>query len=519
MKLNSVFLYSLLALSIAILTMNTKVYAQNQNNVSSERWFEIEVILFKQLGDKTELKEQFPAGINASNLPKYKESFDLLGEYLQPNLTGIKQFMPLCGEQNKQHELLTAQHSINSLFSKQIELPEKIISFAMPESTKLKFTENTQTTVNEHHEQMNSAHFELNFQKEDLTKPIFSTDKLCIITQKEMEKILDQEQLSHFNIDSFDVAALPSRLNAMGIHNGESPYLMADESLLLEDIYQNLRWSREFQPLLHFGWRQVGITEKDAIPLKLFAGEHIENQYQKALTEYQTEVKKANNIESNLLEQLSQNQEVADDKLKISLTRKQDALTQLFSKIDAIEKNTPSKVMNSLNHDETGNSEINKNNLAIDKDTISDIINGISKQDLNSLIAQHDPDNNQGNDLLKPNNPPKAPLQPWFLDGFLKVHLDHYLYITADFNLFNQDPISALMTNLGENNKAVLETNTHSATEGKADEMKLINFSQNRRVITGEIHYFDHPYIGMIVQIRRFDPTQPKGERVSQAIK
>lgn len=517
MKLNSVFLYSLLALSIAILTMNTKVYAQNQNNVSSERWFEIEVILFKQLGDKTELKERFPADINASNLPKYKKFFDLLGAYLQPNLAGIKQFMPLCGEQNEQHELLTAQHSINSLVSKQIELPEKIINFAMPEPTKLKFTENTQTTVNEHHEQMNSAHFELNFQKEDLTNPIFSTDKLCIITQKEMEKILNQEQLSHFNIDSFSVTTLPYKLNASGTHNSESPYLMADESLLLEDIYQNLRWSKEFQPLFHFGWRQAGITEKDAIPLKLFAGENIENQYQKAIAEYQTEVKKANNIESNLLEKLSLNQEVADDKLKISLTRKQDALTQLFSKIDAIEKSTPSKVINSLSHAETNNNEIN--NLAIDKDTISDIIDGISKQDLSSLIAQHNLDHNQGNDILKPNNPPKAPLQPWFLEGFFKVHLDHYLYITADFNLFNQDPIPALMTKLGENHKPVLETNTYSETDEKADEIKLINFSQNRRVITGEIHYFDHPYIGMIVQIRRFDPTQPKGERVSQAIK
>ena len=89
-------------------------------------------------------------------------------------------------------------------------------------------------------------------------------------------------------------------------------------------------------------------------------------------------------------------------------------------------------------------------------------------------------------------------MQPWFLNGFLKVHLDHYLYITADFNILNQ-----------KNNEDSID---------QVDK-KLINFSQNRRVITGEIHYFDHPHIGMIIQTRRFDPNKPEGEQVSQSIK
>ena len=34
-------------------------------------------------------------------------------------------------------------------------------------------------------------------------------------------------------------------------------------------------------------------------------------------------------------------------------------------------------------------------------------------------------------------------------------------------------------------------------------------FSQNRRVISKEVHYFDHPYMGMIVKIRRYKvPTR-----------
>ena len=43
-------------------------------------------------------------------------------------------------------------------------------------------------------------------------------------------------------------------------------------------------------------------------------------------------------------------------------------------------------------------------------------------------------------------------------------------------------------------------------------ELKPIRFQQNRRVISGEIHYFDHPYMGMIVQIRRHKRPEPEAE-------
>lgn len=66
----------------------------------------------------------------------------------------------------------------------------------------------------------------------------------------------------------------------------------------------------------------------------------------------------------------------------------------------------------------------------------------------------------------------------WELDGFLKVHLNHYLYITS--NLITR----------------------HT---GDTDSQVSAEFSQFRRVISGEIHYFDHPQIGMLVQIRRFN--------------
>lgn len=83
-------------------------------------------------------------------------------------------------------------------------------------------------------------------------------------------------------------------------------------------------------------------------------------------------------------------------------------------------------------------------------------------------------------------NQKKQKQQTWKIDGLFNVHLDHYLFINSQFNIVNT-----------EFNSTSHETNI-------VDQQQImIPFKQNRRVISGEIHYFDHPYIGMIVQIRR----------------
>lgn len=74
-------------------------------------------------------------------------------------------------------------------------------------------------------------------------------------------------------------------------------------------------------------------------------------------------------------------------------------------------------------------------------------------------------------------NTSEEPLSYWELDGLFKIHLRHYLYITADFDVNEKLPNG---------------------------DIESARFSQFKRVISGEIHYFDHPRMGMIVQIRKY---------------
>lgn len=80
----------------------------------------------------------------------------------------------------------------------------------------------------------------------------------------------------------------------------------------------------------------------------------------------------------------------------------------------------------------------------------------------------------------------------WELDGRLKIYLQRigrvpYLHIESDFQF--RTPTSVF----------------NSGTEPEVTE-KLVtaDFKQLRRVISKQIHYFDHPSMGMVVQIRRY---------------
>ncbi|WMN60114.1 peptidoglycan binding protein CsiV [Pseudoalteromonas xiamenensis] len=65
----------------------------------------------------------------------------------------------------------------------------------------------------------------------------------------------------------------------------------------------------------------------------------------------------------------------------------------------------------------------------------------------------------------------------WQLQGLMKIHVRHYLFITSEFDyrFMNDDA-----------------------------ELQTARFSQYTRVYSGDIHYLDHPKMGMIIQIRKY---------------
>ncbi|MCU7553899.1 peptidoglycan binding protein CsiV [Alteromonas sp. ASW11-19] len=90
----------------------------------------------------------------------------------------------------------------------------------------------------------------------------------------------------------------------------------------------------------------------------------------------------------------------------------------------------------------------------------------------------------------------------WEVDGYMRVflkYINRVPYLHIDSELFYRQPVPVQGT---EN--------------GSAPEYKLasVPLKQLRRVISKQLHYFDHPLFGVVVEIRRYErPDLPAGQQ------
>ncbi|WP_394202229.1 peptidoglycan binding protein CsiV [Shewanella waksmanii] len=108
----------------------------------------------------------------------------------------------------------------------------------------------------------------------------------------------------------------------------------------------------------------------------------------------------------------------------------------------------------------------------------------------------------------------------WQLDGLMNIYLDHYLFVEMQLGL-RQEGLKAANPTIDTSDATVATVATETvATEELAPTPYLyaLPMKQNRRLRSEQIHYFDHPNMGLVLQIRKM--VQPDelevvdGERV-----
>lgn len=92
----------------------------------------------------------------------------------------------------------------------------------------------------------------------------------------------------------------------------------------------------------------------------------------------------------------------------------------------------------------------------------------------------------------------------WELDGALNIYLSHYLYIETALNL-RREGRKLLPSDTTDTAATVITPKVMTPY------LMTIPLVQNRRVKSEEIHYLDHPEMGMIIQIRKM--TQPSAQQ------
>jgi len=527
------------SLSALFLCLNTQAAVKTYENT----WFEIEVILFSQLGDKSQLQEVFP---ETNQIPTPSRIIDLLGPYLTPNIVSLKSrvatcddYLPQKSDTNYETEftqqsftltytppktnILNMQPSELSLFSalgfehvvNDIDLTKHIVNtdeakYIQAGETLQEFI--TETAVINTAETTDTQYSsEVTPITDALAIDTLNTDTLAENTNIEITEETVQEEpalttvFTEFNVPQtfctvpehffndykkevpeFDYNDVPLDTTPLIISSEEDlttdrPYFIHRDSLKLQDIVKQLRRSRNFRPLMHMGWRQKTKLKKDAIPLKLYAGENLMQPYDKALQQYNRQQQQLAIEEAKAEQEQEKNQNEA-----ASLN---------------IESN------HYLAHNDTRNNEAKKAEIALNQ-TIHDILKQAvsAEPTLETVLNEL---NNGPEDVVTPLTneggltsnipaqqllPPEMPPQAWTIEGFLKVEVAHFLHITAEFNVVNMS--------LAEQATRQLATSTKIP-------LRSIRFEQDKRVRSKEIHYFDHPYMGMIVQIRRHKQVPP----------
>ena len=565
--------HSILTPALTSLCLLTSHNTLATDNVKEERWFEIEVILFKQIADNSKNTEQFSSNDLTS---RKSRALDLLAPYLQPDITSLKQLLPSCEQQATKlpYDLTVTPYSLlaesddtdeSSLQTqsdgdqsnteaqreddeenKTSATPTGTMSVAViPEANK-DTSQDVNNNVSEREQEQDS---QAQFTELELPVynqyPISSKKPLCVIPEEFFQQHLTAEQLESYSVNGFPVDKLTTTINGLEQWRddetgaitwaSDSPYLISKDSLRLKSIASRIKRSRNYAPLLHLGWRQVGESKRKAKAMKLYAGEHLDLRYQQAMAEQENQ-QQALEIQA-ILEQREKAVELIRSQMHLDGSETAQVTTKAISSStvgnvtnNAIES---SEAFNELSITEElrqqakqqqldsifqqfslVNSQLNSEAKANELDPDSEI--ALTGETTKRIVAQlssdiginHIPLN--ANSAMNDQPQAKPPIQPWSIDGLFKVHLDHYLYIDTEFNIIEPSNASATLS---------AKQKLADKEQGVSDNNQVISFKQDRRVITGEIHYFDHPHIGMVVQIRRFDPAKPADEAVSQSKK
>lgn len=610
-----VILSSLCGLSsMSLYAFDNQPYTMDDN----ARWFEVEVILFKQVSAKDSVSETFTSEDLSRKKP---DSLDLLAPYLQPDLTTLKQHLPNCEEQDSAqmfaintvpvsfwqednsskniNELITLQQAINQSIANSNEITSKQESHDTDSEIIHKVIKEQALGTNGYNELSADISSKETIQQPQTPPyvfvdipaynqyPISSDSPLCIIPKSILTKYLTADELIAFNIDAFPVKELTGRINGQEQWRddedgnitwaSEQPYLISQDSLKLKSINHRIKRSRDYKPLLHLGWRQKGESKRKSKAVNLYAGEHYSFEHNKALQAYegslqaielqnilderiqsklkrlQASINEETSVSSVASTQLSNTQDSkgiefsetlaatsqsiayttpkleesnkdVDELTQQALTQqtltlqelaqeqrlqaKQQQLDLIFQEFEMLNQSTPSpnKVSPVSTDEQSTALDIQQSQLS--EQQIKTIVEQLSNDIDTEYSAVDESDNLENKSAMLSVKEPVLPVQAWFLDGLFKIHLDHYIYINSEMNIFDKSLV---------NNKQSLTELTRSKPENEKD--SVISFKQHRRVITGEIHYFDHPHIGMVVQVRRFDPTKPASEAVTQSIK
>lgn len=93
-------------------------------------------------------------------------------------------------------------------------------------------------------------------------------------------------------------------------------------------------------------------------------------------------------------------------------------------------------------------------------------------------------------------------ISPYELDGYIRLYVQHYLFLETDLALFKK-AAQAIAPPVAQSNDSGAYAQMQPAMGSTEYFLQAYPFQEKRRMRSGEIHYLDHPYLGLIMNVRR----------------
>ena len=465
---------AILLISFALTLTTTAVEVKADSKAKPTRWFEVEVILFTRDIPHDSIREEFEQQVEPIT---YRRTRDLLTKFHYPDIKNLFYQLGGCSIEDAMHyELERKYNALPSLAELEMRFADDPLA-----SAAAKFSEqpiesidvgyDVETEQNSQIETIDIEWFYQSFTPVNVTTKPIQEPNTCgetIDFTNWYKGLTYQIKPRHANRSfEYHYDMYPRVIISGERKHNNYVHLMSPANFKLREIYRTLRRQPDIRPILHTSWRQPAGAQSRSRATRLYAGYDFSERF-----DFQGNPRPP---EFDLIKQPS----ITD----IQISDTEDTGVSILppsreSVVDNIEN-----ILAKINQGATVDykNHLVKNNLE-------------AKQTEQSLIYEQ---------------------QVREIDGLFRIYIDNfnYLHIVADFNVRKEieDQTKASETGLASLTAstngmlAKMSTSSDSLQTKPTTNTRLVNyrFNQTRRVISKQLHYFDHPYMGMIVQIRR----------------
>ena len=289
-------------------------------------------------------------------------------------------------------------------------------------------------------------------------------------------------------------ASLPIIIEGHDWPLASKAHLLTSNQQALSSISRQIRSNRELERLFHATWRQpVMFGKNKAFNVRLYGGQNYAQQF---------------DMNGDMREQKLANS--SDNEPNNSATEFGYDSTAALSDYDS---NYPSGTDKNSLSDVSTAFEANKP-IAQDTDqfiAVSDIFADLNRRLSNPQAIEYGAFKALDTPMIVEQGEDDAidaslrtPI--WEIDGTIKVflkYINRVPYLHVDSEMFYRQPVPLSYFSSEDDSTG----NAAKPRQATSTEYKLVSvpLAEQRRVISTQLHYFDHPLFGFVVQIRRYN--------------